>query len=135
MMPPLRHELVHQFPEPVGMVALKQVHHLVDDDVLEALNRFFCEFEPDGDYFAYVTLREWGRLLNVTYFSFTNTMTLEEKVRSTASFIGRFVEVDRDVADRIRDLVQSHADADGSFTETNNVVVMWWEVDGRRASR
>ncbi|WOX56369.1 MULTISPECIES: class I SAM-dependent methyltransferase [unclassified Methanoculleus] len=86
------------------------------------------EFEPDGDYFAYVILREWGRLLNVTHFSFTNTMTLEEKVRSTASFIGRFVEVDEDVAKRIRDLILPHADADGTFVETNNVVVMWWET-------
>ena len=88
------------------------------------------EFEPDGDYFAYVILREWGRLLNVTHFSFTNTMTLEEKVRSTASFIGRFVEVDEEVAGRIRSLVRPHAGAGRSFVETNNVVVMWWEVDG-----
>ena len=86
------------------------------------------EFEPDGDYFAYVILREWGRLLDVTHFSFTNTMTLEEKVRSTASFIGRFVEVDEGVAERIRDLILPHADEDGRFVETNNVVVMWWEV-------
>lgn len=86
------------------------------------------EFEPDGDYFAYVILREWGRLLNVTHFSFTNTMTLEEKVRSTASFIGRFVEVDGGVAERIRDLILPHANADGTFVETNNVVVMWWET-------
>lgn len=86
------------------------------------------EFEPDGDYFAYVILREWGRLLNVTHFSFTNTMTLEEKVRSTASFIGRFVEVDEKMAERIRDLILPHADANGTFVETNNVVVMWWEV-------
>jgi len=55
-------------------------------------------------------------------------MTLEEKVRSTASFIGRFVEVDEDVAKRIRDLILPHADADGTFVETNNVVVMWWET-------
>lgn len=86
------------------------------------------EFEPDGDYFAYVILREWGRLLNVTHFSFTNAMTIEEKVRSTASFIGRFVEVDEGVAERIRDLVLPHAGADGTFVETNDVVVMWWEV-------
>jgi len=86
------------------------------------------EFEPDGDYFAYVVLREWGRLLNVTHFSFTNTMTIEEKVRSTASFVGRFVEVDEGVAERIRDLVLPHADANGTFVETNNVVIMWWRV-------
>jgi SAM-dependent methyltransferase len=86
------------------------------------------EFEPDGDYFAYVILREWGRLLNVEHFSFTNTMTLDEKVRSTASFIGRFVEVDGGVAGRIRDLVLPHANEGGEFVGTNNVVVMWWEV-------
>ncbi len=55
-------------------------------------------------------------------------MTLDEKVRSTASFIGRFVEVDEGVAGRIRDLVLPHANEDGEFVETNNVVVMWWEV-------
>ena len=55
-------------------------------------------------------------------------MTLEEKVRSTASFIGRFVEVDNDMAERIRDLVLPHADDNGLFVETNDVVVMWWEV-------
>lgn len=86
------------------------------------------EFEPDGDYFAYVILREWGRLLNVAHFSFTNTMTLEEKARSTASFIGRFVEVDEGMAKRIQELILPHADQNGMFVETNNVVVMWWEV-------
>lgn len=86
------------------------------------------EFEPDGDYFAYVILREWGRLLNVSHFTFTNTMTVEEKVHSVASFVGRFVDVDDDVAERIRELVLPHADADGTFVETNNVVIMWWEV-------
>jgi len=86
------------------------------------------EFEPDGDYFAYVILREWGRLLDVAHFSFTNTMTLEEKVRSTASFIGRFVEIDEGMAEHIRELILLHADENGMFVETNNVVVMWWEV-------
>ncbi|MDK2974150.1 MAG: hypothetical protein PWP08_521 [Methanofollis sp.] len=91
-------------------------------------NEYAGEFEPDGDYFAYVVLREWGRLLNVSHFSFTNTMTLEEKVHSTASFVGRFVEVDEGVAARIRELVLPHAGEDGTFVETNDVVVMWWEV-------
>lgn len=86
------------------------------------------EFEPDADYFAYVILREWGRLLNVSHFTFTNTMTIEEKVHSMASFIGRFVEVDESVAEQIRDLVRPHADENGTFVETNNVVAMWWEV-------
>jgi SAM-dependent methyltransferase len=86
------------------------------------------EFEPDGDYFAYVILREWGRLLNVSHFSFTNTMNVEEKVHSVASFIGRFVDVDEEMAGRIRDLVLPHAGEDGTFIETNNAVVMWWEV-------
>ncbi|NLZ30743.1 MAG: methyltransferase domain-containing protein [Methanomicrobiales archaeon] len=102
---------------------------LVKEIYTEITGREYAgEFEPDGDYFAYVILREWGRLLNVEHFSFTNTMTLDEKVRSTASFIGRFVEVDEDVAGRIRDLVLPHADENGEFVETNNVVVMWWEV-------
>lgn len=91
-------------------------------------NEYGGEFEPDGDYFAYVILREWGRLLNVSHFTFTNTTDVEEKVHSVASFIGRFVDVDEAMIERIRAMVLPHAGPDGTFVETNNVVAMWWEV-------
>lgn len=85
------------------------------------------EFEPDADYFAYVIIREWGRLTDVRHFSYTNTMTVDEKVRSVASFIGRFTEIDTEKFEKIRELVAPHA-KDGEFTETMNAVVMWWEI-------
>ena len=33
-MSPLWHELIHQFPEPVGVIPLQQMDHLVDNNVL-----------------------------------------------------------------------------------------------------
>lgn len=87
------------------------------------------EFEPDADYFAYPILREWGRLLEVRHFSYTNTMTIDEKVRSTAQFIGRFVEVDNEKIEVIRKIVAPLAE-NGIFKETQNAVVMWWDSRG-----
>ncbi|MBP2133724.1 2-polyprenyl-3-methyl-5-hydroxy-6-metoxy-1,4-benzoquinol methylase [Methanomicrobium sp. W14] len=98
-------------------------------DVFEKITgqKYGGEFEPDGDYFAYVILRQWGRLLNVSHFSYTSTMTAQEKARSIASFIGRFREVDNDVFEEIKKLVFPHAE-DGLFTEKQNVVAMWWDL-------
>jgi ubiquinone/menaquinone biosynthesis C-methylase UbiE len=85
------------------------------------------EFEPDADYFAYVIIRQWGRLPNISHFSYSNTMTIDEKVRSIASFIGRFIEVDKERVEKIRELVAPYAE-DEIFRETMNAVVMWWEI-------
>ena len=32
------------------------------------------------------------------------------------------------MAERIREMILPHVDENGMFVETNNVVVMWWEV-------
>lgn len=98
-------------------------------DVFEEITKqeYGGEFEPDADYFAYVILREWGRLLNVSHFSYTNTMTIDEKVRSVSSFIGRFIDVDTETASRIKDMISPLA-VDGVFTEKQNAVVMWWDA-------
>jgi len=89
------------------------------------------EFEPDADYFAYVILREWGRLLKVDYYSFTNSTLPNERLRMTAGFIGRFVEVNNDVATQIKEMIEKEIPEDGVFTETNHAVVMWWAPDKR----
>ena len=47
---PVGHVLVHQGDEAVVVVALEQVEHLVQDDVVEALGRFLdqLQIEPDA---------------------------------------------------------------------------------------
>ncbi|NLV26188.1 MAG: class I SAM-dependent methyltransferase [Methanomicrobiales archaeon] len=87
------------------------------------------EFEPDADYFAYVIVREWGRLCKVDHYSFTNSTSPQERLRMTAGFIGRFKEVDNEVAKRIMEMIEKEIPEDGFFTETNHAVVMWWSPD------
>ena len=55
------------------------------------------QFDPDADYFAYLILRQWGRLVNVRVMNYSVERNYEQKVRYTASFIGKYVEVDAHV--------------------------------------
>lgn len=42
---PLRHESVHQLREAIVVMPFQQMHHLMNDDVLNALRGFFDEFQ------------------------------------------------------------------------------------------
>ncbi len=64
------------------------------------------QFEPDVDQFAYFILRQWGRLLNVEYFSYSLDLSLEKGIRYVAGFVGRFMEVNADVAKAIEKLLK-----------------------------
>jgi hypothetical protein len=50
---PLGKKLVHQSLEAVGVLAFQEVHHLVDQDVFDAIEGFFGELkvEPDAVIF------------------------------------------------------------------------------------
>ena len=90
----------------------------------ELLHRPYTgEFEPDADYFAYVILREWGRLINVSHFDYTFKFDLEEAVRYIASYVGKFIEVDQKVADKIK----IYLSGNGPYRVGNQAVVMWWK--------
>ncbi|EHP89091.1 class I SAM-dependent methyltransferase [Methanotorris formicicus] len=89
---------------------------------------YMGEFEPDADYFAYVILREWGRLVEVRYFDYTIERNLEEEIRYVASFIGRFKEVDEKVKEKIKNYLIEKSE-DGKFIVNNKVAVMWWECE------
>jgi len=90
--------------------------------------KYTGQFEPDADYFAYVILREWGRLVMVRCFDYTFERSLEEEIRYIASFIGRFIEVDHAVEGRIRDHLLNKSE-NGKYREKNKAVVMWWEPE------
>ena len=67
--------------------------------------RYTGQFEPDADYFAYVILREWSRVLYVRHFKYSFKLNLEEGIRYIASFLGKFIEVDERVADKIKNFL------------------------------
>ncbi len=89
------------------------------------------QFEPDADYFAYVILRQWGRLVSVSYFTYEYSRNLEEEISYAAGFIGKFVEVNQAVEEKIRlYLVKENRELkNGLFIGENKAVVMWWEVE------
>ena len=90
--------------------------------------KYTGQFEPDADYFAYVILREWGRLVSVGYFDYTFERNLEEQIRNVASFIGRFYEVDAVLEKRIKDYLLEIS-KDGRYREENKAAVMWWQPE------
>lgn len=103
-------------------------NELVKEIFEEICNQKYTgQFEPDADYFAFVILREWGRLVNIKYFNYTYVRGLEYTTIYMASFIGRFVEVNQEVIKKIDKYLLKKLKND-IFRENNNAVVMWWEV-------
>ena len=89
------------------------------------------QFEPDADYFAYVILREWGRLVTVSSYDYTYERNFEEEVDYIAPFIGRFIEVDHELNEKIRNCLLSKAKSE-TYIEDNSAVVMWWQGTGAK---
>jgi len=90
--------------------------------------KYTGQFEPDADYFAYIILREWGRLVSVRYFDYTFERDMEEQVRNVASFIGRFYEVDTVLEKKIKDYLLEISE-DGRYREENKAAVLWWQPE------
>jgi SAM-dependent methyltransferase len=80
------------------------------------------EFDPDADYFVYLILRLWGRLVNVRIMNYSIERNFVQEVRYIASFIGRYVEVDAHVKETIEQYVSERN------KEQQSAVVMWWKV-------
>ncbi len=83
------------------------------------------QFEPDADYFSYVILREWGRLVTVSSYDYTYERNFEEEVNYIAPFIGRFIDVNHALKEKIRNCLLSKGKTE-TYIEDNNAVVMWW---------
>ncbi len=99
-------------------------------DIFEKISnqKYTGQFEPAADYFAYVILREWGRLVSVGYFDYTFERNLEEQVRNIAAFIGRFYEVDTVLEKKIKDYLLEISE-DGIYREENKAAVLWWQPE------
>ena len=87
--------------------------------------KYTGQFEPDADYFAYLILREWGRLVNHRYFKYTLEMNLEEYLMYTSSFVGKFIEIDDMVKEKIKGYLLEKSES-GKFSKTSDAIAMWW---------
>ena len=86
------------------------------------------QFEPDADIFPYIILRHKDRFLNTGSIEYTVKRDRQQLVRYVASFIGRYMEVDKKVGKAIADLAVRHMQ-DGFHIERCKAVIMWWRVD------
>ena len=82
------------------------------------------EFDPDADYFAYLILRELGRLVDVRIMNYSVKRNFEQEVRYVASFMGKYVEVDS----RMKETIEQYVSLKGLSMEMRSAVVMWWEI-------
>ena len=102
------------------------------DEIVKEIFEFLCsqkytgQFEPDADYFAYVILREWGRLVSIGHFDYTFERNLEEEIRYIAGFVGKFIEIDQEAKGRIEQYLLKKTKK-GTHIEKNKAIVMWWE--------
>jgi len=86
--------------------------------------RYSGEFDPDADYFAYLILRQWERLVNVRIMNYSIERNFEQEVRYIASFIGKYVEVDS----HIKGIIEQYVSEKGLHKEKRSAVVMWWRM-------
>ena len=87
--------------------------------------KYTGQFEPDADYFVYIILREWGRLVNLRYFQYTLEMNLEEYLMYVSSFIGKFIKIDDVIKEKIKWYLLEKAE-NGKFSKRSDAIVMWW---------
>jgi len=83
------------------------------------------QFDPDADYFVYLILREWGRLVNVRTIEYSIDRNFDQEVRYIVSFIGRYVEVDTHIKENIEKHILERLKS-GLYSEKCSAVVMWW---------
>jgi len=83
---------------------------------------YMGQFDPDADYFAYLILRQWGRLVGVRNINYFIELDFDQEVRYIASFIGKFVEVDS----RVMKTIEKYVSRKGLRKEEQSAVVMWW---------
>ena len=69
-------------------------------------------------------------MVSVSHLTYEYSRNLDEEIRHTASFIGKFVEVTQAVEEIIRQyLVKENNELkNGLFIGENKAVVMWWEA-------
>jgi hypothetical protein len=84
------------------------------------------QFDHDADYFVYLILRQWGKLINVRIMEYNMSRNFEQEVRYITSFIGRYVEVDTRIKEVIEKYVSDRLKDVGKVK--SSAVVMWWRI-------
>ena len=87
--------------------------------------RYTGQFEADAEYFPYVILREWSRLLDVRHLKYSFELNPDEGVRYIASYLEKFIEIDKTVADKIKNFLITEVGE--SWVVSDKAVVMWWK--------
>lgn len=82
------------------------------------------QFDPDADYFIYLILRQWGRLVNVRVMNYGIERSLEQEVRYIASLIGKYVEVDT----QLKEIIEQYVSENGLHREKHSAVVIGWRA-------
>jgi SAM-dependent methyltransferase len=82
------------------------------------------QFDPDADYFVYLIVRQWGRLVNGRIMNYSIERNFEQEVRYIASFIGKYVVVDS----HINKIIEQYVSEKGLRKEKHSAVVMWWQI-------
>jgi len=85
------------------------------------------QFEPDADIFPYIILRQKGRLLNTNSIEYVIKRDRPQLARYVASFIGRYIEVDKNVDEAIVEFVGKYI-KNGFHIEQSKAMVMWWRT-------
>ena len=85
------------------------------------------QFEPDADIIPYIILRQKGRLLNTRTIEYAIKRDRPQLARYVTSFIARYIEVDKRVAEAIADFVARYLQNDFHI-EQCRAVVMWWRI-------
>jgi hypothetical protein len=69
-------------------------------------------------------------LVSVSHLTYEYSRNLDEEIRYTAGFIGKFVEVTQAVEEIIRQCLvkEDNELKNGLFIGENKAVVMWWEA-------
>ena len=86
--------------------------------------RYSGGFDPDVDYFAYLILRQWGRLVDVLIMNYSVERNFDQKVRYIASFIGKYVEVNS----QVKKVIEQYSSLKGLHRERWLAVVVWWRA-------
>ena len=83
------------------------------------------QLEPDADFFVYLILRSWGRLVNVKTMEYSIERNLDQEARHIAFQVGKHIEVNADRMKAIENYVRERIGTE-RYKERSNAVVMWW---------
>ncbi len=83
------------------------------------------QLEPDADFFVYLVLRKWGRLVNVKTMEYSIERNLDQEARHIAFLVGKHIEVNANRMKAIENYIHEKKGTE-QHKEQCCAVVMWW---------